>query len=236
MKNYTSLASTPHTDYTKFTGGLGGMGGLADNTMIKRLENYETKEEREINKKSFDNSKLGSYYNPYTSEDVININGERQSIVVPFCIPILDIIISNDISVDIVDHSILVGAGTGTGTGDDKKDHVFCSGRIRKYSLNGSVKDYDFLIEMENDIVYHVKKRGIMMRISVREDLRKHIIKTMVKYVDDGRSSHGSESAASVAAAAPAPAPAPAPAAADVTTKPKKKWFAFLACFSSPPD
>ena len=222
MKNYTSLASTPHTDYTKFTGGLGGMGGLADNTMIKRLENYETKEECEINKKSFDNSKLGSYYNPYTSEDVININGERQSIVVPFCIPILDIIISNDISVDIVDHSIVVGAGTG----DDKKDHVFCSGRIRKYSLNGSVKDYDFLIEMENDIVYHVKKRGIMMRISVREDLRKHIIKTMVKYVDDGRSSHGSESVASVAAAAPAPAPA----------KPKKKWFAFLACFSSPPD
>ena len=226
MKNYTSLASTPHTDYTKFTGGLGGMGGLADNTMIKRLENYETKEECEINKKSFDNSKLGSYYNPYTSEDVININGERQSIVVPFCIPILDIIISNDISVDIVDHSIVVGAGTGTGTGDDKKDHVFCSGRIRKYSLNGSVKDYDFLIEMGNDIVYHVKKRGIMMRISVREDLRKHIIKTMVKYVDDGRSTHVLGSAAS----------APAPAAAAVTAKPKKKWFAFLACFSSPPD
>jgi hypothetical protein len=172
---------------------------------------------------------LISYYNPYTSEDVININGECQSIVVPFCIPILDIIISNDISVDIVDRSIVVGAGTGagtgTGTGDDKKDHVFCSGRIRKYSLKGSVKDYDFLIEMENDIVYHVKKRGIMMRISVREDLRKHIIKTMVKYVDDGRSSHGSESVA------PAPA-APASAA----TKPKKKWFAFLACFSSPPD
>ena len=56
MKNYTSLCASPHTDYTKFTG---GMGGLADNTMIKRLENYETKEEHEINKKSFDNSKLG---------------------------------------------------------------------------------------------------------------------------------------------------------------------------------
>jgi hypothetical protein len=229
MKNYTSLSSPPHTDYTKFTGGLGG---LADNTMLKRLENYETKEEREINKKSYDNSKLGSYYIPYTSEDIININGEHHSIVVPFCIPILDIIISNDISVDIVDHSIVVGAGTGTGTGTgtdtvtgvDKKDHVFCSGRIRKYSLNGSVKDYDFLIEMENDIVYHVKKRGIMMRISVREDLRKHIIKTMVKYVDDGRSSHVSESVAAVAAAAA------------VTAKPKKKWFAFLACFSTPPD
>jgi hypothetical protein len=224
MKNYTSLASMPHTDYTKFTGGLGGMGGLADNTMLKRVENYETEEKREINKKLLDNSKLGSYYNPYTSEDVININGEYQSIVVPFCIPILDIIISNDISLDIVDHSIVVGAGTGAGTGDDKKDHVFCSGRIRKYSLNGSVKDYDFLIEMENDIVYHVKKRGIMMRISVREDLRKHIIKTLVKYVDDGRSSsHESES---VAAAVAAP----------VAAKPKKKWFAFLACFSSPPD
>jgi hypothetical protein len=46
----------------------------------------------------------------------------------------------------------------------------------------------------------------------------------MVKYVDDGRSSHGSESVAAVAAAAA------------VTTKPKKKWFAFLACFSTPPD
>ena len=57
MKNYKSLASPPHTDYTKFMGGLGGQAGPTepiDNTAIKRLENHEKLQTREINRNSHD--------------------------------------------------------------------------------------------------------------------------------------------------------------------------------------
>ena len=39
---------------------------------------------------------------------------------------------------------------------------------------------------MENENVYHVKKRGIMMRVRVSEDIRQLILNTMVNYVADG--------------------------------------------------
>jgi len=39
---------------------------------------------------------------------------------------------------------------------------------------------------MENEDVFHVKKRGIMMRCRVSEELRKLVINTMVNYVADG--------------------------------------------------
>ena len=103
---------------------------------------------------------------------------ERQSIIVPFYIPILDIIISHNLHIDIVDHSVE--------STEENKSRVICGGNIRKYRVNGDVKDYNIIIEMENDSLYHVRKRGIMMRTNVGEDLRKHIIKTMVKYVDEG--------------------------------------------------
>jgi hypothetical protein len=228
MKNYTSLASTPHTDYTKFTGGAGPT-DATDNTAIKRLDNHEMLQTREIHRNSNDNSKLGNYFYPYTSENIININGndanrllenekeERQPIVLPFYIPIIDIIISNDLSIDIVDHSVRVGV--------DTKERIICSGKIRKYRVLGDVKDCNFIIEMENDIVYHVKKRGIMMRTSVHDDLRRHIIKIMVNFIGSGGGG-GSAAYRSVSEGG----------GNIVIVKPKKKWFHKFACFSSTPD
>lgn len=231
MKNYTSLASTPHTDYTKFTGGAGPT-EATDNTAIKRLENHEMLQTREIHRNSNDNSKLGNYFYPYTSENIININGNRNSnrdgttrlleneeeerhpIVLPFYIPIIDIIISNDLFIDIVDHSLRVGV--------DTKERIICSGKIRKYRVLGDVKDCNFIIEMENNIVYHVKKRGIMMRTSVHDELRRHIIKIMVKFIGSGGGDSAGDRSVSEGNT--------------VIVKPKKKWFHKFACFSSTPD
>ena len=53
MKNYKSLASPPHTDYTKFTGGQAGLPEPTDNTAIKRLENHERLQTREINRNRY---------------------------------------------------------------------------------------------------------------------------------------------------------------------------------------
>jgi len=235
MKNYTSLASSPHTDYMKFTGGAGPSNNI-DNTAIKRFENHETLQKREIYRNSNDNSKLGNYYHPYTSEDIINSNRnstnhslndneERHPIVLPFYIPIIDIIISNDLMIDIVDHSVRVGV--------DTKECIICTGKIRKYRVLGDVKDCNFIIEMENDIVYHVKKKGIMMRTSVRDDLRRHIIKIMVNFIEGGnldrresidniiRDNNNNNGGI---------------CGNTVIVKPKKKWFHKFACFSSTPD
>ena len=248
MKNYTSLMPSPHTDYMKFTsdgrgGGMGGLGGLADNLGISKLENYETLEKREINGNSYEKSLSESCYFSHTpNEDIININGGnnafpkkiyedggRQSIVVPFYIPILDIIISHDLRVDIVDHSIeSIG---------ENRDRVICGGNIRKYRVNGDVKDYNILIEMENDVVYHVGKRGIMMRTNVGEDLRKHIIKTMVKYVDEGgkngaRGGETRETRENIEKQSTVTVRM----SKGMVIKPKKRWFHFMACFSSTPD
>lgn len=183
-------------------------------------------QKREIYRNSNDNSKLGNYYHPYTSEDIINSNRnstnhslndneERHPIVLPFYIPIIDIIISNDLMIDIVDHSVRVGV--------DTKECIICTGKIRKYRVLGDVKDCNFIIEMENDIVYHVKKKGIMMRTSVHDDLRRHIIKIMVNFIGSsgGGGSTGDSSVSE---------------GNTVTIKPKKKWFHRFACFSSTPD
>jgi hypothetical protein len=239
MKNYTSLSPNPHTDYMKFTndkrevlGGLGGLGGLGDILNISKLENYETLEKREINGNSYENSISESCYFSHTNanENVINkelpkkihVDAQLQSIVVPFYIPILDIIISHDLRVDIVDHSVE--------STEENKSRVICGGNIRKYRVNGDVKDYNIIIEMENDALYHVRKRGIMMRTNVGEELRKHIIKTMVKYadVDQGeksiRDGDNIEKQNAVRQSK------------GMVVKPKKRWFQFMACFTSTPD
>jgi uncharacterized membrane protein YgcG len=160
MKNYTSLSSSPNTNYIQF------------NPDLQRQQSEQSVER--------ENGRSGSQ-SIYTYEDIINIKNmgmevkELQTIVLPFYIPIIDIVISNDLSIEIVDHSSI-----------ETKERILCSGRIRKYRLNGIVKNYDIFIEMENGSVFHVKKRGIMMRTRVSEDLRRHIIKTMVNYVADG--------------------------------------------------
>ncbi len=185
-------------------------------------------------------------YNLYTSEDIINVNKplfnnlhneKLQSIVLPFYIPIIDIVISNDLAIEIVDHSSI-----------ETKERILCSGKIRKYRLNGIVKNYDIFIEMENENVFHVKRRGIMMRTRVSEDLRRHIIKTMVNYVADGgdidqkviSSSYSSSSSSSLGGGGGGGS-----GAQDIhssllrqhaNTKPKKGCFSFLSCFGATQD
>ena len=200
MKNYTSLGSSPNTNYLRFDdtvlgGGyrsvsgsgsasgspseLGGLTGFADNLAFKKIEKYnkqetpEMQENGEIIKKSD---------NLYTTENIIQSNlnfvhGEivYRTIVIPFYVCLIDIIIMNDLYIEIVDNSSI-----------ETKNKILGCGKIRKYRLNGLIKNYDIFIEMENENVYHVKKRGIMMRVRVSEDIRQLILNTMVNYVADG--------------------------------------------------
>jgi hypothetical protein len=62
---------------------------------------------------------------------------------------------------------------------------VLANGKIKKYRVNGSIKDYNIYVEFCNENVYHVHKRGIMMRVKVTDELRKLIINTMVNYTAD---------------------------------------------------
>lgn len=185
MKNYTSLGSSPNTNYTRFNdngaAGGGGLGGLGDNLAFKRFEKYDTREaqqKREINRNS---DAVIVNQNIYTTENIIDNNrfipGEVvfRTIVIPFYICLIDIVILNDLFIEIVDNSSL-----------ETKNKILGSGKIRKYRLNGAIKSYDIFVEMENENVYHVKKRGIMMRVRVSEEIRQLILNTMVNYVADG--------------------------------------------------
>ena len=207
MKGYTSLSSSPTTNYMRFNdnsagGGGGGivgspgsLGGLGDNIGFKRFETYmssEAQQKREINRKS---GTLNENHNLYTTENIIQIvdnnknnnNNNKdnepfvagevvyRTIVIPFYICLMDIVILNDLFIEVVDNGSI-----------ETKNKVLISGKLRKYRLNGGIKNYDIFIEMDNEDVFHVKKRGIMMRVRVPEDLRQLIINTMVNYVADG--------------------------------------------------
>ena len=215
MKGYTSLSSSPTTNYMRFDdnsagsarGGRGGsrgivgspgsLGGLGDNIGFKRFDTYissEVQQKREINRKS---GTLNENTNLYTTENIIQIgdnNNNKNSsnknssnepfvagevvyrtIVIPFYICLMDIVILNDLFIEVVDNGSI-----------ETKNKVLISGKLRKYRLNGGIKNYDIFIEMDNEDVFHVKKRGILMRVRVSEELRQLIINTMVNYVADG--------------------------------------------------
>ena len=202
MKGYTSLSSSPTTNYMRFNdnsagGGGGGivgsLGGLGDNIGFKRFETYmsnEAQQKREINRKS---GKVNENNNLYTTENIIQIGDNNsnnnnnnnepfvagevvyRTIVIPFYICLMDIVILNDLFIEVVDNGSI-----------ETKNKVLISGNLRKYRLNGGIKNYDIFIEMDNEDVFHVKKRGILMRVRVPEELRQLIINTMVNYVADG--------------------------------------------------
>lgn len=200
MKGYTSLSSSPTTNYMRFNdnsaggsivGSPGSLGGLGDNIGFKRFETYmsnEVQQKREINLKS---GTLNENHNLYTTENIIQIGDTNNSnsnnepfvagevvyrtVVIPFYICLMNIVILNDLFIEVVDNGSI-----------ETKNKVLISGKIRKYRFNGGIKNYDIFIEMGNEDVFHVKKRGIMMRVRVSEDLRQLIINTMVNYVADG--------------------------------------------------
>jgi hypothetical protein len=200
MKNYTSLGTSPPTDYTRFNDsvrvlggngsggrggtGSGGSGSGSGSGISMRIENNGSRETREIIQNS--GKQIGTH-NLYSTENIIDINSNNpvhsslseavnsQTIVLPFYRCIIDIVILNDLHVDIVDN-----------INTETKNKVLCSGKIRKYRFNGAIQNYDLFVEMMNENVFHVKRRGIMMRVNVSDDLRKLIINTMVNYVGEG--------------------------------------------------
>ena len=226
MKNYTSLSSSPTTNYMQFK------------PDIQKQQSHQSQQSQQ--QVRTENTKNNDH-NLYTSEDIINVNKpffnnlhnqELQSIVLPFYIPIIDIVISNDLAIEIVDHSSI-----------ETKERILCSGKIRKYRLNGIIKNYDIFIEMENENVFHVKRRGIMMRTRVSEDLRRHIIKTMVNYVADGGDVDPKVNSRSSSLLGGGGGGGGS-GAQDIHTslmrendvKPKKGCFSFLSCFGTTQD
>ncbi len=191
MADYVLFKNKDGTHDNGGLGGLGGLGGWADNTAFKRFETYMTSEaqqKREINRNSGEvNGNTNTYTNIYTTENIIQnvepksenfVPGEvvYKTIVIPFYICLMDIVIFNDLFIEVVDNGSI-----------ETKNKILISGKIRKYRLNGVNNNYDIFIEMENEDVFHVKKRGIMMRVRVPEQLRQLILNTMVNYVADGK-------------------------------------------------
>lgn len=182
MKNYSSLGTSPTTNYIRFkdegggSGRGGGLGGLADNLALLGFEKHDERKSREIIGNSGDNKSI--IQNGSVGDgDVGSGVGEvvYKTIVIPFYYCLIDIVINNDLYVEIVDNG-----------NAETKNIVLASGKIRKYRLNSAIKDYDIFVELENENVFRVNKRGIMMRIKVSEELRRLIINTMVNFVADG--------------------------------------------------
>jgi hypothetical protein len=152
---------------------------------------------------------------------VSNCNDTHIPIIIPFQCCLIDIVINNDLYIEIVDNSNI-----------EMKNKVLASGKIRKYRLNGHIKDYDIFVELENEDVYRVNKRGIMMKVTVSEDVRKLIINTMVNYVADGgdvdmRKSGSGSAVANASGRA---------GGGGGSGGRKRGWFGWLSCFTSRND
>jgi hypothetical protein len=149
MQNYVSL----NVDYMNFnrSGGAGGDRGLGG------LGGLVGGEKGEKNRKSGEINNNADY----------QTNGEilYKTITIPFNIPIIEYVIENKLFIEIIDNI--------------NKNELIGHGKIRKYRFNGLPTDYDIYVEMENEDVYHVKKRGIMMRVKISEDQYKIIVKML---------------------------------------------------------
>ena len=115
-----------------------------------------------------------------------------KTIILPFNVPIIDYVLQNNLFIEIIGQ-----------------------GKIRKYRFNGLPTDYDIFIEMDNENVYHVKKRGVMMRIRILEDEYKIIIDLLksINIVKISGASGGS--------------------GRNALNKKKKGFFSCLACFKA---
>jgi hypothetical protein len=160
MQNYVSL-NVDYVDFNKTDVGLGGGSGSG-------LGEREKREKREKNEKSVENT------NNNTSTTNANNISEivYKTIVMPFYIPLVDYVISNELFIEIIDSL--------------NKNQVTGEGKIRKYRLNGPPSNYDMFIETDKEDVYHVKRRGIMMRAKVSADQYKTIVKMLTSLNSGG--------------------------------------------------
>jgi len=163
MQNYVSL-NVDYVDFNNTNGSLGGGEGGGNGSWLgggESLGEREKREKREKNEKSEEN----------TNNNISTINSNNiseivyKTIVMPFYIPLVDYVISNDLFIEIIDSL--------------NKNQVIGEGIIKKYRLNGPPSNYDMFIETEKENVYHVKRRGIMMRVKVSGDQYKVIVKML---------------------------------------------------------
>jgi hypothetical protein len=157
MQNYTNL----NIDYRNFNQGGGGVGVGADGGLGGGLSlglgGGEKGEKGEKNRKS---GEINNNAHNQTNGEIL-----YKTIILPFNIPIIDYVIENDFFIEIIDNI--------------NNNELLGQGKMRKYRFNGLPTDYDIYVEMENENVYHVKKRGIMMRVKVGEEQYKVIVKML---------------------------------------------------------
>jgi hypothetical protein len=170
MQNYVNL----NIDYVNFNrgGGVNGDDGLGGGLSLG-LGGGEKGEKGEKNRKSGEINNNAQKTN--NTINTINTNhGELvyKTIVMPFYIPLVDYVILNDFFIEIIDSL--------------SNNQVLGEGKIRKYRLNGPPTNYDMFVETEKENVYHVKKRGIMMRVKVSGDQYKTIVKMLTSLNDGG--------------------------------------------------
>jgi len=192
MKSYTNLYPSPDKDYALFNEATAtSFNGLGDNHGFKRFEMYmnnEAQQKREINRKS---EGINKNRDMYTFENIINTNDgikmnknenfvdgqlSHRKIEIPFYVCLIDIIVSKNISVEIID----------TSSAKTKSEVLIC-GNIRKYRINNAINKYNIFIEMVNGTVFHVNKKGIMMRVHVSEKMRQVIFSAMNNYVENNK-------------------------------------------------
>jgi hypothetical protein len=160
MQNYVSL-NIDYVDFNNTNGSLGGGGSGISLGGRESIGEREKREKREKNEKSEQNTN-----NTNNTNKTNNISEVvYKTIVMPFYIPLVDYVISNDLFIEIIDSL--------------NKNQTIGEGKIRKYRLNGPPTNYDMFIETEKENVYHVKKRGIMMRVKVSGDQYKVIVKML---------------------------------------------------------
>lgn len=195
MKSYTNLYPSPEKDYVLFNeassachANPASLDGLGDNHGFKRFDMYmknEMQQKREINRKSDEINKNNNIYsfddiarnhnNEIKKKDIEKfVTGELnyRTIDIPFYMCLIDIVISNNIPIEVVEHNKV-----------KTKGEILIRGKIRKYRGSSSVKIYNIFIEMENEDVFHVNKSGIMMRIRVSEEMQQFIYTAMDNYV-----------------------------------------------------
>jgi hypothetical protein len=129
----------------------------------------------------------------------------------PFYIPLVDYVISNDLFIEIIDSL--------------NKNQVTGEGIIRKYRLNGPPSNYDMFIETDKEDVYHVKRRGIMMRVKVSTDQYKTIVKMLTSMNGGGVGDANTTTLQTQTQTQTTPNPH------NVLTKKKTGFFSWFACF-----
>ena len=152
MQNYTNL-NIDYRNFNRGDGGVRGDSGLGGGLGVG-IVGGEKGEKGEKNRKS------GEINNNETKREIL-----YKTITIPFNIPVIDYVIENNFFIELIDNI--------------NKNELLGQGKIKKYRFNGLPTDYDIYIEMENENVYHVRKRGIMMRVKVEEDQYRSIVKML---------------------------------------------------------